>query len=242
VQRHAIIYPGQTGLLIRDGRIDRVLAEGRHGWWDWSGTRTHVLIAPTTPQLIGVYQVELMTADHFSFRIHVALHARLADAALYYASLGSAMREHLMLAGPQLMYGQAATYVAAAWRDAVAQRTLEQFLADPQADVEVISAALAPALPGSELTNLVITQITMPPEIRKMFTEVERARREGLAQLERARSEQAALRALANAARSLIDNPALERLRILQTMESAKGNKTFVLGDATALNGTGPQP
>ena len=236
MQRHVIIYPGQIGLLIRDGRIERTLVEGRHGWWDWSGTRTHVLVAPTTPQLIGVYQIELMTADHFSFRMHVAVHARLADAAAYYASLGSSMREHLTLAGPILSFGQVATYVAAAWRDAVSKQTLEEFLADPQADADTVSAALATALPGGEMTGMAITQITMPPEVRKMFTEVERARREGLAQLERARSEQAALRALANAARSLVDNPGLERLRMLQTMESAKGNKTFILGESGPFN------
>jgi hypothetical protein len=70
----------------------------------------------------------------------------------------------------------------------------------------------------------------MPPEIRKMFTEVERARRDGLAALERARGETASLRALANAARSLSGNPQLAHLRTLQAVESAKGAKTFVFG------------
>lgn len=68
-----------------------------------------------------------------------------------------------------------------------------------------------------------------------MFTEAERARREGLAALERARSEQAALRVLANAARNLAGNPELAQLRLWQTMENAKGAKTFVLGDPPGL-------
>ena len=93
-----------------------------------------------------------------------------------------------------------------------------------------IHDAVAGAVPGLTVTRLLLTEVTMPPEIRRMFTEVERARREGLAALERARAEQASLRALANAARALASNSGLARLRLLQTMESAKGAKTFVLG------------
>ena len=76
--------------------------------------------------------------------------------------------------------------------------------------------------------------VILPPELRKMTTEVERARLEGLAQLERARGEQAALRSLANAARMLKDNPELMKLRLLQSVGGAKG-ATLVLGEA-ALN------
>ena len=48
--------------------------------------------------------------------------------------------------------------------------------------------------------------------------------------IERARGEQASLRALANAARLMKDNPALANLRFLQTLEQAPGAKTIVLG------------
>jgi len=56
-----------------------------------------------------------------------------------------------------------------------------------------------------------------------------RARREGLAALERARGETAALRNLANAARMIEQNPHLLQLRTLQVMEHTMGN-TYVLG------------
>lgn len=72
-----------------------------------------------------------------------------------------------------------------------------------------------------------VRDITFPPEIRRVFAEVVRARQEGLAALERARGETAALRSLANAARLMDDNPALLSLRVLQTL---------------AGTGTGPTP
>ena len=82
---------------------------------------------------------------------------------------------------------------------------------------------------------MLVTSITLPPETRKMFTEVERSKIEAEAALERARGEQASLRALANAARLIQNNPALANLRLLQTMEQTPGAKTFVLGSDAVL-------
>jgi len=56
-----------------------------------------------------------------------------------------------------------------------------------------------------------------------------KARQEGLAALERARGETAALRSLANAAHLIERNPALMQLRLLQAVGQNSGN-TVVLG------------
>jgi regulator of protease activity HflC (stomatin/prohibitin superfamily) len=76
-----------------------------------------------------------------------------------------------------------------------------------------------------------VSQLTLPPETRRLFIEVEKARLEGQAALERARGEQAALRALANAARLLKDNPDLLALRQLQAVSQGK-SATYVLGSS----------
>ena len=67
-----------------------------------------------------------------------------------------------------------------------------------------------------------------PGDVKKVFTEVLKAKQEGQAALERARGESAALRNLANAARLLENNPALQNLRLIQSI-SAPGN-TLVMG------------
>ena len=78
----------------------------------------------------------------------------------------------------------------------------------------------------------------LPPEVRRLFTEIERAKLEGLAALERARGENAALRSLANAAGMLKGNPELMNLRLLQSMATGKGQLTVVLGkDGLAATG-----
>ncbi|HEY0204879.1 MAG TPA: hypothetical protein VGC15_12105, partial [Acetobacteraceae bacterium] len=59
--------------------------------------------------------------------------------------------------------------------------------------------------------------------------------REGQAALERAHGEQASLRALANAARMLRNNPELQNLRLLQAIGTAGSPVTIVLGTQTGI-------
>ena len=64
---------------------------------------------------------------------------------------------------------------------------------------------------------------------KEIFTQVVSARKEGLAALEKARGETAALRSLANAAKMLEDNPHLMQPRFVQALGNSSGN-TLILG------------
>jgi regulator of protease activity HflC (stomatin/prohibitin superfamily) len=119
--------------------------------------------------------------------------------------------------------------------EVAATRTLLEILYDQAFVSTEICARLADAIPGAAVERVLLTRINLPPETRKMFTDVERAKMEGQAALERARGEQASLRALANAARLLKDNPALANLRLLQLLETSKGSTTVVMGNPPSL-------
>ncbi len=69
----------------------------------------------------------------------------------------------------------------------------------------------------------------LPGDLKRIFAQELAARKEGLAALEKARSETAALRNLANAARMVDDNPALLQPRVLQHLGATTGN-TVVFG------------
>lgn len=89
------------------------------------------------------------------------------------------------------------------------------------AEVKDAAAAL-----GIEVQSVDIKDVMYPAEIRKIYSEVVRAQKEGQAALERARGEQAALRSLANATRILENNPALMNLRILQSLSTKAADGT----------------
>ena len=231
--KRSVIQPGEAGLVYRDGAFVRELGPGAHRRFDLLG-RTSLHRVSLLPRALTPVSLDVISKDQFAFRIVVTPLVTITDAKSFHEGTRAPPATPANIAAylPQFheSYDRLHSTLSAAALHIVSLLTLEEFLAQQTAALEPAHAAAAEVLPGTRLDALLVTSVTLPPEVRKMFTEVERARREGLAQLERARGEQAALRALANAARNLADNPQLAQLRMLQTMENAKGQKTFILG------------
>ena len=238
----ATIYPPSVGLLYRDGRFERELAPGRYAWFDPFGRRKLVRIAQAgLPTQLG--EITVLSKDQFSFRLGLAPVLNIVDSRLF-AESQAAVEPQAFAPYVALGTSHLALHwlVAAAAIEVVGNFTLAEILAAPAAVPDALQAKLAEAVPGAVVERVLLTAINLPPETRKMFTEVERARLEAQAALERARGEQAALRVLANAARLVADNPALANLRLLQAVESSKGATTIIVGNPAApLPGLGPQ-
>ena len=84
---------------------------------------------------------------------------------------------------------------------------------------------------GVDVLAVEVKDVVFPPDLKRAFAEVLKAKHEGQAALERARGETAALRNLANAARVLEDNPALMNLRLMQSLSTSQNaGNTLVLG------------
>jgi regulator of protease activity HflC (stomatin/prohibitin superfamily) len=214
----------EVGLLYRDGRLVRVLPPGLHVTFAHP-LRVAVVRLPAVEQAGAVGPVDVASADGFAFRLRLSYRFLVADPQAYHEqSAGQAA----VVAGIALP-GFADAAAAAAMR-AAAGRTLAETQADPAALAAAVRDALAPTLPSVTLGEVAVAQLTLPPETRKLLAEVESTRLRGLAQLERARAEQAALRSLANAARLVRDNPELGQLRLLQAVETARRAPTIVLG------------
>lgn len=218
---------GKVGLLYRKGRFQRELPPGHYRWFD-PFRQLEVHQVDMTRRVPAQYVLEVMSSDRFSFRMTVAPVITVTDARAYREAAPLETAQTWNAEGP---FSQSHPVLADALLKAVGKRTLDEVLQNTAAVLDEAAEALPEALPGARLDRLLLTAVTVPPEVRKMFTEVERAKQAGMASLERARSEQASLRALANAARNLSDNPDLARLRLWQMIEQAAGQKTFVLGD-----------
>jgi regulator of protease activity HflC (stomatin/prohibitin superfamily) len=219
-----VIHPWQRGVLYRDGLFVRILPPGRHRLWLG---RTVQAVA-VNPQTIQVPPQEALTADRFLVKLPAIVTFQIDPDQVHTAL------EADSLAIPE----RVRLRVQLALRDLVAARTLDALLdARPALDAELRTLLAAPALPGIAIRDAAVRDIILAAEIRRMFTDIERARRDGLAALERARGEQAALRALANAARMLKGNPELMNLRLLQSLQPSqgKGAPTVVLGGGAGL-------
>ena len=97
-----------------------------------------------------------------------------------------------------------------------------QLLTRVKADAEKI---------GVNVIAIEMKDVMLPNDLKRAFADVLKAKQEGQAALERARGESASLRNLANAARVLEGNPALQNLRLMQSLTAAQqAGNTFVLG------------
>ncbi len=201
-------------LLYRFGKFVQQLEPGRQVRWGkgWAWKRMD-LRRRTFP----VAGQEVLTSDGVAVKISLTVRLRIVDPL-------KAMHED------QDWLGQVYTCAQLALRKEVSAQTVEALLASRLDIGEQVRAAVneQAALLGIEVIKTEVKDVMFPGEVKKVFTEVLRARQEGQAALERARGESAALRNLANAARLLENNPALQNLRLMQSM-SGSGN-TLVMG------------
>lgn len=203
----------QRTLLFTDGRFARVLEPGRHRYRRRRTSRHTVDIRQRSTVVPGQ---EVLTSDGVSLKVSALAAWRIADPLAYLTV--SANPDMALYAAVQL-----------AIRDAVATVTLDDVVADRGR----LSAGLVDAVTaqitglGIELDSAVVKDLMLPGELRRAATETLLARENGRAELERARGEAAALRALANAARLLEEHPALLHLRTIQA--ATRPGTTIVL-------------
>lgn len=207
-------------LLYRDGRFSEQLGPGRHRRPSWRRRSVRVVVRPRT---LVVPAQEVLTADGLSVKVSLTATCRTADP----------RRWHEAVEDPD-----AFVYVAlqVAVRQAVAGRTLEEVLAArTELPEEMLPAVRATAeTVGIALDTLAVRDVMVPAELRHAAAEVATARTRGLAALERARSEVAATRALANAARLVAEHPGLLQLRTLQAVEAGRATVVLTTPPSTA--------
>ncbi len=193
---------GECVVEYRAGRPARVLSAGRH----LRRRATRRVRVDLRAALLTLAPQEVLTSDGVGVRVTAVVRWAVGDPVAF-VERAQAPTEVLYLAAQLGL------------RDAVAalslgELTQRQTQLATQALTEV--TAQAGRTVGIDVTGVVVRDVILPAELRHAATELLTARQRGLAALETARAETAALRALANAGRLLDDHPALARLRLVQ--------------------------
>jgi regulator of protease activity HflC (stomatin/prohibitin superfamily) len=208
----------ERGLKYVRGRFTGVLEPGSYRF---PKSRTEVRTVDLRQTVTVLPGQEVLSADGITLRLSLAASWRVTDPAVAVNQIQD-FREAL--------YVTVQLALRRVIGDAPVDDTLER-RAELGSSVRELAAPEVARL-GLELVALDLRDIMFPGDLKRVFAQVVQARREGLAALEKARGETAALRNLANAARLVDGNPALLQLRLLQQLGAASGN-TIVLG----LNG-----
>ena len=219
VRRGATVTIAQweRAVLLRHGQIERVLEPGLHRFWQQGCTVRRV---DSRPWVLSLPVQEVPTADGATVKVTVAGQAKVTDP-VGYMTAAQNPEQALYLA------------VQVALRDVIATVTIDDLLTGRGSVSDRLTAGISGLDElGLAVERLVLKDVMLGGELKRAYAEVLVARAHGLAALERARGETAALRSLANAARMAADNPALLQLRLLQQLEASAGH-TVVIGAPT---------
>lgn len=195
------------------GRLVGVVGPGRIRY---RRRRTVLLPVDLRPQLLAVPGQEVLTSDGIPVKVSVVARWRVVDPVVFLTEARGVPEALYLAVQLQLRSAVAALDVEGLLSG---RSTLDDALADPVSD--------AGAAIGVEVVSVAVRDIMLAGETKRLFAQIVTARQEGLAALERARGETAALRSLANIAAVLEAHPALLQLRTLQT--AAETGATVVL-------------
>lgn len=213
--RRVTVYEFERGLKYAGGRFERILGPGAYWHMPYF---TSIKKIDARRRFVSIPGQEVLSADGVSIKVSMAACYTVADpAAAAHNSVNyqEALYLELQLA-LRAIAGGAEIETLLKERDAMSKQLMDG------------TAGKAREL-GLELISVSLKDIMFPGKLRETFAQVVNARQEGLAALERARGETAALRNLANAAKMLEGNPNLLQLRLVQALGEASGN-TLVLG------------
>ena len=209
------IHDYERGLRFTRGRLAGLVDPGVHVTF---GPLSQIRPLDMRPEMLPVEGQEVLTSDGVAAKISLVARYVVGDPVA--AVTRDAAWERTLYLLLQL-----------GLRDAVTRRTLDETLAARRElgpEIRDIVAGRLAGL-GVELLEVEVRDVMLPGELKRTFASVIVARKDGEAALERARAETAALRALANAGRTVADNPGLLQLRILQELGASSGN-TVVFG------------
>lgn len=209
------VYEYEKAIHYRNGKYQGLLTPGVYWLLRLNNT---VINVDLRPHLMTIPGQEVLSQGNIPVKISMLANVQTVDPVKAYMSEGEAMEKLYALLQLKL-------------RQVAAVTTLEDFLQNRKEFIDQILAGIDSDIDalGFRLLKLDIKDISLSGEIKNGYIKVMTAKQEGLAALEKARGEMAALRSLANAAKILEGNPALYQLRLLQALGEGQGN-TLVVG------------
>ncbi len=216
--RRITVFEYEKGLRYARGRFRSVLNPGPYWYMPLFTTIRKLDVRPRFASITGQ---EILSSDGVTLRVSLAANFEIVDPNVATNQVGNfqeALHLELQLALREII-GAVDIDTVLGGRNELSEKLMD--VTEPK-----ISAI------GLRLISVNLKDIMFPGKLKEMFAQVVNAKKEGLAALERARGETAAIRHLANAAKILDGNPSLMQLRLVQALGEATGN-TLILGMPT---------
>lgn len=201
----------ERGVRYYKGKFFELLDPGVHWIFTYN---SRVVKVDVRPRIVTLPGQEILSSDNITLKITILAQYEITDPAI-------------ALNKVQDFKETAYAIIQIKLREIVGSVKIDDFLQDRIGYSKKLFEEVVPQTKeiGLRLLSVDIKDIMFPGELKKVFAQVVQAQKEGMAVLEKARGESAALRHLANVSKLIEDNPGLMQLRVLQS----SGN-TIVMG------------
>lgn len=217
---YAEVADNHVGLLLVNGKLERLLGPGAHAFWKFNRTLS-VRHVDTRLQSLEVSGQEILSKDKVSLRLNLAASFRVADAQKAF----TALTDFADFLYKELQLGL---------REAVGTKSLDEILASKQELGQAIERQVRERVAeyGLHVASIGVKDIILPGKMKTLLNQVVEAEKQAQANLIRRREETAATRSLHNTAKMLEQSPTLLRLKELETLETitARIDKLTVYG------------
>jgi len=215
---YVYVWPGYVAVMYSKGD-PTILQPGN--WLRWKKEAFHHIF-------LGSYSMwipsqEIQTTDKIAARYSVSVEYKISDAVVA-LSAQSKVSEAGWPANEELQILPLYRFVQAQIRIVIAAKSCEEVREQSEELGKQVLELIQPEFEkwGRTVSSVVLMDIQLPAGIKNAQHQAETERILAAASLEKARSEVASLRALANAAKMIDDNPNLAVLRKIQAIESLK--------------------
>ena len=206
-----VVRQYQRGVLFRRGKLQDELGPGRYRLRRDSD---ELVVVDVRRRLSVVAGQEVLTSDRVPLKVSL-----IADYTVTSPTKAVVTVEQYQ----EALYAR----MQLALREAMASKDLEAALAERGELGAAIMTLVQPAAQefGVELHAVQVRDFMMAANLRTAYSDVLLAKQQGLAALERARGESAAVRNMANAAQLMEKHPGIMQLRVLHAIEAGTGNR-----------------
>ena len=208
------IFEYERGLKYTRGKFTSVVEPGQYWYMPFF---TSILKLDVRPRFVSITGQEVLSSDGVTLKVSLAANFEIVEpdvAINKVKNFQEALYLELQLALREII-GTVDIDTVLSGRNEISKKLMD--MTEPRiADL------------GLGLISVNLKDIMFPGKLKEMFAQVVNAKQEGLAALEKARGESAALRNLANAAKMIEGNPNLMQLRLIQALGEPSGN-TLIL-------------
>ncbi|GAB1264169.1 slipin family protein [Aurantivibrio infirmus] len=196
-----------VGLLLVNGKFERLLQAGSYGFWKYNRAIT-VKSIDMRLQVIEVSGQEILTKDRVSLRVNLSSSYRIDDV----KTVALKLKDYAAFIYQELQLRL---------REAIGTKTLDELLEDKNLLNSVIADGVRQKLKeyGIGLQGVGVKDIILPGDMKVILNQVVEAQKEAEANLIKRREETQAMRSLHNTAKLMENNAVLMRLKELESLE-----------------------